>query len=150
MNNWLILSFTSMTLLVPAWLAIGFFDRNFGVNPTVFVVWYFLGVISTASILATSNGTSLVPSWPIVLGIILIGMTIGGVANILLFNAVSLADNPGTPVAIANVASVGVFIAAALLARWLPQYFQQGRFDLWTLIGIAMTVGGIAIIVMKK
>ena len=42
-GNWLFQSLVSTVLLVPAWLSVGFFGKNYGVRPDVFMVWYLAG-----------------------------------------------------------------------------------------------------------
>lgn len=113
-GNWLGQSMIAMLCLIPAWLAIGFLDRNYQVGPDVFLIWYFLGIAVTSVLFGGSSLNAIVPSWKMVGAMLLIGLTIGAIANILLFRAVADAPNPGLPVAIANVASVGVFLVATL------------------------------------
>jgi hypothetical protein len=140
----------AMLLLIPVWLAIGFFDRNFRVSSDVFVFWYFLGVAATSAFFGRAPLASLVPSWKIAVVLLLFGLTVGGLANIALFRAVSAAPNPGLPVAIANAAAIGVFIAAAMLSSLLPKYFDAVKTDLWTLVGVLFTVIGTAIIAIRR
>lgn len=148
--SWLTQSFTAMALLIPAWLAIGFFDRNYQIKPDIFIIWYFLGVGLNSLLFGQSPMSAVFPSWKLILIILIIGFTVGGVANVALFSAVSKAPNPGLPVAIANVASVGVFFVAALLYRYLPNYFNSVKIDIWALVGLLLTVVGTAIISIRK
>jgi len=149
-GNWLGQSVIAMLCLIPAWLAIGFFDRNYQVRPEVFLIWYFLGVAITSVLFGGSSLNAIVPSKEIVGAILLIGLTVGAIANILLFRAVIVAPNPGLPVAIANVASVGVFLAAALLSRWLPSYFNSVKTDGWAFLGVVLTVIGASLIAIRS
>lgn len=149
-GNWLLQSCIATVCLVPAWLAIGFFGRNYKIGPDIFLMWYLFGIaISLASYKASSHSV-IVPSWKIVGAILIIGMTIGASANILLFRAVGGAPNPGIPVAIANVASVGVFLAGALLFRLFPNSFNSVKIDPWTLFGIILTIIGTSIIGIRR
>lgn len=150
-GNWLGQSVVAMLCLVPAWLAIGFFDRNYQVRPDVFLIWYFLGIIITSVLFGGSSLNAVVPSGKlVVVAILLIGFTIGAIANILLFRAVAGAPNPGLPVAIANVASVGVFLVAILLSRWAPNYFNAVKTDGWSFLGVVLTVIGAALIAVRR
>jgi drug/metabolite transporter superfamily protein YnfA len=81
---------------------------------------------------------------------LLLGLTFGATVNILIFRAVASAPNPGLPVAIANVASVGVFLVAALLARWAPNYFDSVKTDGWSFLGVVLTVIGAALIAIRR
>jgi len=85
------------------------------------------------------------------LAIVLIGFTIGGVANVALFSAVAIAPNPGLPVALSNAASIGVFLAAILLYRWFPAHFDPVKTDIWwSGLGLLFTVVGVAIISIRR
>ena len=147
--NWFPQSIIAMLLLIPAWLAIGFFDRNYAVRSDVFLIWYFLGVAIT-SFLGIRSIDALVPSAKLDSLMLLVGLTIGAFANILLYRAVAGAPNPGLPVAIANVASIGVFLTAALLGRLAPRYFDPVQVDGWSLTGVILTVAGASIIAIRR
>jgi len=149
-GSWLGQSVIAMLCLIPAWLAIGFFDRNYQVRPDVFLIWYFLGIAVTSVLFGGSSLNAIVPSGKLVGVILLIGLTIGAIANILLFRAVAGAPNPGLPVAIANVASVGVFFAASLLSRWAPSYFNSVKTDSWSFLGVVLTVIGASLIAIRR
>ena len=149
-GNWLGQSVIAMLCLIPAWLAIGFFDRNYQVRPDVFLIWYFLGIAVTSVLFGGSPLNAIVPSGKLVGAMLLIGLTIGAIANILLFRAVVGAPNPGLPVAIANVASIGVFLIAALLSRWAPSYFNSVKTDGWSFLGVILTVIGASLIAIRR
>lgn len=149
-STWFGQAMTATLFLIPGWLAIGFFERNFQVKPDVFLVWYALGMAITATWLGESPLQALVTSWRVVGMILLVGFTVGGVANILLFQAVGRAPNPGLPVAIASAASVGVFLVGALLSVWLPRYFDSVKVDAWSLIGLVLTITGVSIISIRR
>src|SRR4051812_14969498 len=123
--SWLCQSLVAVLCLIPVWLAIGFFEKNFQIKPQVFVIWYFLGVVITSALCGGGTLSSLMPSFKSVGGVLLVGLTLGAIASILLFRAIGSAPNPGLPVAMSNVASVGVFLVAALLSRWAPSYFSS-------------------------
>ena len=149
-GNWLTQSFFAMLCLVPAWLTIGFFDKNYQIKSDVFLIWYLLGIVTTSIFFGGSTIDKIFPSLKMVAVMMLIGMTIGATANILLFRAVSAAPNPGLAVAIGNTASVGVFLAALLLSRYAPNYFNEVKFDAQALVGIILTVVGAALIAIRR
>ena len=149
-ENWFTQSVVAMLCLIPAWLAIGFFSKNYQVKPEIFLVWYFLGVIVSSVFFGGSSLRVIMPSTMIVVAIVLVGLVLGAGANILLFKAVAGAPNPGLPVAIANVASVGVFFVAALLSRWAPAHFNPVKVDGWSLLGLVFTIMGASIIAIRR
>ena len=149
-GNWLGQSFLAILFLVPAWLAIGFFDRNFQIRPDVFLVWYFLGALATFVCFGRSPLGAMLPSWRIIGVLFLIGLTAGGIANLLVFRAVAAAPNPGLPIAIANASSVGVFLASAALSRLVPRYFAPVTFDPLALLGVVLSLVGTSLIALRR
>lgn len=146
-GNWLWQSLFAMVLLVPAWLAIGFFDRNFHVRPDVFLVWYFLG---SAVYGGVSSFELLIPSWGAVVAVFGIGVFISGPANSAIFQAVIAAPNPGLPVAIGNAASVFVFLAAIGLYQIDKIHFSKVHADMWSFVGVMLVVVGVALIGVRR
>ena len=149
-GSWLSQSIMSMLCLIPAWLAVGFFDRNYQVKPEIFLIWYLLGTVIACTFFGGSPLDAMVPSGKLVGAILFIGFTIGAIANILLFRAVAGAPNPGLPVAITGAASVGVFIVAALLSRCAPGYFDSVKTDGWSLLGVILTIAGTSLIAIRR
>ena len=153
-GNWLSQSLIAATLLIPAWLAIGFFDRNYQVKPDTFLIWYFPGIIALSVLMLFRQSPSplkaLVPSFEIVCAILLIGLAIGGIANVLIFRAVVNAPNPGLPLVFLNITNVGVYLIAAPLSRWLPNYFNTVKIDMWTFLGVVLVTVGASIIAIRQ
>lgn len=148
--NWFVQSLISMLCLIPTYLAIGFFDKNYQVRPDVFLIWYFLGNVITSAFFRGLSSNTIIPSGKLVGMILLIGLTIGAIANILLFRAVSSAPNPGLPVAIVSATSIGVFLIAVLLSRWAPNHFNSVKTDVWSFLGIVFVVIGVSLIAIKR
>lgn len=91
----------------------------------------------------------LFPSFAVI-GVLLVGATIGAGANLLLFTSLSEAPNPGVPIAIANAASLLVFLISAGLAVVVPRYFPPVKLDLFHFIGITLTLAGVTMLVIKR
>jgi hypothetical protein len=149
-GHWLVQSLIAVVLLIPVWLSVSFFERNFHVAPEAFVTWYFLGVAITSALCVLPPAQALFPSAGKVAGMLLIGLTLGGLANVLVFKAVVGAPNPGLAVTVTQVSSLGVFLAAGLLAKYAPRYFSPVKTDWWSLFGIILTLAGISIIAMRR
>lgn len=149
-ENWIVQSVVAMLCFVPVWLANGFLNRNYQIRPDVFLVWYLLGVIVTTIIFGGLSFNIVAPSGKLVVTMLLFGLTTGAVANILLFRAVLNAPNPGLPLAIVNVTSIVVFFAAVLLFQLAPKYFNSAKIDVWSFLGVALTVIGASLIAIRR
>jgi len=151
--SWIEKSLIATFCLVPILLTVGFLGKNYQVRAEVTMLWYFFGILIGALVimwrLNIINGSDLVPTFPLLL-VALMGVVFGAISNIFLFQAISVAPNPGLPIAFVNTASVIVFVFAPLLATVLPVYFNQVRFDLYHLLGIVLTITGITIIALKR
>jgi hypothetical protein len=149
-TQWVWQSMSAMFLLIPIWLCVQYFDKNHGVSSDVFLAWYFFGTAITVSILAKGSITSLFPSLGLTAILLAIGLTVGGLANILLFRSVASAPNAGLPLAIANTATVGVYLASIKLVDWFPGKFIPVKVDRWSIAGIALTIIGTTIVAIRK
>jgi hypothetical protein len=140
--------FTKLVLatlaIVPAFIAIPFFRKNFGVDPLVFLIWYFGGTaLSIATYSSLDRGLqAIAPELPALIGILAIGMIFGALANGSLFQAVNLAPNPGLPPVIHATSSVLVF----LLASALPALFSPVTTDLSRVIGLLLVLAGLYLV----
>jgi len=142
---WFTKSVLATIAIVPSFIAIPFFKKNFGVDPLVFVVWYFGGTsIAIAIFLGISKGVAtVVPQLPALLGILAIGVIFGAFANGSLFQAVSLAPNPGLPPVVYATSSVLVFVLSALLASALPALFNPVSTELTRIAGLLLVLAGL-------
>jgi hypothetical protein len=142
---WFTKSILATVAIVPSFIAIPFFRKNFGVDPLVFVVWYFGGTsLAIALFLGIGRGPSAVfPPFPALLGILAVGMLCGAFANGSLFQAVSLAPNPGLPPVVYATSSVLVFVLSALLASTLPALFNPVSTELSRVAGLLLVLAGL-------
>lgn len=142
---WFTKSLLATLAIVPSFIAIPFFRRHFGVDPLVFVLWYFGGTaLSIALFLSVGRGLqAIAPPLPALVGILAIGMIFGAFANGSLFQAVSLAPNPGLPPVIYATSSVLVFLLSALLANALPALFNPVSTELSRVAGLLLVLGGL-------
>lgn len=154
--NWFNQAILAMVILTPCWMSTPFFDRNFGVKPDVYVVWYFFGVaLGVASYITTTDKvgmTRMFPSWSLVLAVIAVGASIGAAANLLLFTSVVNAPNPSLPGTIAvGGGGVLLFFAAYAAGEILPNYFEKNEVS-WpmSLGGLAFTIIGITMLAFAK
>lgn len=149
---WFTKSVLATVAIVPSFIAIPFFRKNFGVDPLVFVVWYFGGTaLSIALFLSATKGLqALVPDLPALLGILAIGMVFGAFANGSLFQAVGLAPNPGLPPVVYATSSMFVFLLSALLASALPALFNPVSTELSRAAGLLLVLAGLYLLAGGK
>ena len=149
-ENWFYKALISLFLVVPGWMASSFCHKNFGVKPEVFVVWYFLAVASGITVWLRIQGINIWPSTAGCLMIILIGLTFGPVAHILLFRAVVEAPNPGMVVAISGAASAVVFGLSLALGNFFPKYFDIAAFRYNHILGILLVISGVFLLGLRR
>ena len=149
-TQWVWQSLSAMGLLIPFWIAVQFFGKNFGVSSELFLVFASLGTTAAIGVFVRLAGPVTMPPLWIIVSMIAIGLIIGGGANLLLMRSVANAPNPGLPLAIMNMLTIGVFLTSMVLARWLPNYFEAAKCDAWSFFGIALTVVGTSIIVLRR
>ena len=147
--GWLWFSAFATLSVVPVFIAIPFFARNFQVKPEAFTSWYFASVsVGVAAWLwLAGRGAALPPGGlGAAGGIIVVGRPFGAAANALLVRAVSVAPNPGLPPVVYSGASVIVFLAAAALADRFPRVFNPVNTDLDRFLGIVLVIAGVFLI----
>jgi hypothetical protein len=145
MEAWFAKSILATLSIVPVYIAIMYFKTRLGIDPLVFLVWYFGATSLSVAIYLSVNGQAgdLMPSAPSILAMIAFGLVIGALANGLLFQAVGLAPNPGLPPIIYAGSSMITFLLSAALAGALPWLFDPVSFELKRLAGIALVLGGL-------
>lgn len=152
MEAWFVKSIIATVCIVPSFIAIPFFKFRYGVDPLVFLAWYFAATaVSIAGYIAVSGrAAELVPPVPVIASVITIGLVFGALANGTLFQAIGLAPNPGLPPVMYATASMIVFFLSALLAGSFPALFKPVIVDTGRLIGIMMVLVGLYLLAGGK
>ncbi|MBO23488.1 MAG: hypothetical protein CMM26_14105 [Rhodospirillaceae bacterium] len=145
METWFAKSLIATAAIVPAFLAIPFFKDRYGVDPLVYLVWYFMATAISIALYWASSGraSTLVPPAGALTAILLIGIFFGAFANGSLFQAMGLAPNPGLPPVIYATASLVVFGLSAALATSFPLFFKPVETDPSRLVGMVLVIGGL-------
>lgn len=151
MSGWVVKSLIATVIAVPFFLVAGVFGRVFKIAPeSMIFYWLFGSSIGIAIYLkATGKSSLLLPSTHLIV-IAIMGLIMGALANILLFQAIIASPNPGIPMTILGSNSAIVFVLGPLLAIILPNYFQYMKFDTFHMIGIMLTVVGVGILSIHK
>ena len=114
---------------------------KFQVQPEITVVWWMMGVGLGVGLWSCAKGYAIFSTPVLIVG--LLGITVGALANIFLFQAFGSCPNPGIPMAIV---SANVIIAVALtkiLAIYFPQYFAHLNFSWAHLVGSVLIISGV-------
>ncbi len=98
METWFVKSVIATLSVTPTFIAIPFFKAR-GIDPLIFLVWYFLGSAAGVAAFTAAGGKTetLLPDIGPLLAIFAIGLVCGSMANGNLFQAVGIAPNPGLP-----------------------------------------------------
>jgi len=152
MEVWFSKSIIATFFVVPAFIAIPFFNTRFNIDPLVFLVWYFLGTALNISLYFVISGKAsmLLPSPNLVLTFVAIGLAFGSIANGSLFQAVSMAPNPGIPPVIYATSSIVVFFLSLLLASKFPAAFKPVSADFSRMAGIFLVLFGLYLLAGGK
>ncbi len=152
MEAWFVKSVLATVSIVPAFIAIPFFKFKFGIDPLVFLVWYFgATAVSIATYWGvTGRADELVPPSPILLAIVAIGLLFGALANGSLFQAVGIAPNPGLPPVIYATSSIIIFFLSAVLASRFPGLFKPVSIELGRVAGIVLVLAGLYLLAGGK
>lgn len=145
MEAWFTKSILATLCIVPSFIAIPFMKFRYGVDPLVFLAWYFgATAISIAVYLSFSGrGGELLPPLPVLAVILLIGAVFGALANGALFQAIGLAPNPGLPPVMYATSSMLVFFLSVVLASSFPALFKPVVADFGRVVGIVLILAGL-------
>lgn len=152
METWLVKSILATVCIVPIFVAIPLFKFRYGIDPLVFLVWYFGATAISIAVFWGLSGRAaeLVPPAPLLIVIVLIGAVFGAFANGSLFQAIGLAPNPGLPPVVYATSSMIVFVLAAALAGSFPALFRPVSTEFSRIAGIVLVLGGLYLLAGGK
>ena len=156
--GWLGKSLFALFVFCLFMLSPGFLQKNFNVRTEVFFAYwglgYSLGLFLFTWIFRTNQVmpriSDFAPCWWIILVILLLSMTLGTLANLLMAQAISSAPNPGLPFTIINASGSLVYLFAFVAAAVLPKYFEVGKFSLVNFVGILLVIIGLGLTMFKS
>lgn len=150
--GWFERSLAAMLLLVPTWLVIRFLSRYYGVRPELVMVWVYLGyAVIVGGWLWLSGGVSsrgFIPSNGRIALWALVPTVFGAVANVLVFQALNQAPNPGLPTSVMGVNNLLVTLAAVSLSNFLPRYgkyLAEKEIGWQEMAGVVLIVAGMSL-----
>lgn len=145
METWFAKSLLATVSIVPSFIAIPLLKSRYGVDPLVFLTWYFgATAVSIAAWLCLSGrAADLLPPLPVLLSILAIGAVFGALANGSLFQAIGLAPNPGLPPVMYATSSMIVFVLSAALASSFPALFTPVSTEIGRVAGIVLILAGL-------
>jgi len=120
--------------------------NQYGVDPKITAFWWMVGVAIGVGLYSLIRGhADVMFSAKPVLIVGGLGITIGAIANILLFKSFGNAPNPGMPEAILACNSVIAVLSTKLLVYAMPNYFGHLTFSWTQAAGAILVVSGILI-----
>jgi drug/metabolite transporter (DMT)-like permease len=149
--GWLGKSILALVLVTPVFMA-GPVLKERGLRPETFCLWYYLGCfIGIAGYVSRSKlwENSVAHPW-MSAGLLLTSIALGAAVQILLFQSMSEAPNPGIPLTIVNLSAVIICVVTPWLYKLAPQVFAKAELDSQKLLGIVLALAGVALIVTKK
>jgi hypothetical protein len=150
--SWFSKALVAIGFLTPVWLAIPAVKKVAGVSAGVFGVWYFPAVGLGMAVMMLAGGpiaSGMIPPAGILALIVAMGLVTGAAGNLLLFEAVESAPNPGMAVSMTQLTALSVFFASIALARWWPDIFPKPEADWRAALGILMITAGVAVMKIR-
>lgn len=147
MEPWVFKSFGIMFAMCVFAMLAPFMAKNFSLNPdmTIFT-WMFGSGVGIVLFSPHVNVTSLT-SQPLQVAVLLVlGVTVGALANIAMGRVALEAPNPALPFAIINASTAIVYGATALLAVVAAKWFGNAEVSMRGCIGIAIVLIGLYLI----
>lgn len=143
---WFWQAFAAMLLLVVVPFLASAMWKNYGILPEITSLWWMISTGIGIGLWSFYKGYSNVMfSLKPILIVGGIGITLGALANILLFKAFGDAPNPGIPMAIVACNSVIAVIFTKFLSEMMPGYFSHLSFSWPELLGALLVVSGITV-----
>lgn len=144
--TWFMRALIAMTCFVPMFVTIRIMSKFYATKPEVSLALWGIGVALgvTGWLIFVGRSVELAPTPPRLV-VLAMGVVIGTLGNVMLFQSVNMAPNPGMAAAVVNTNAVATFLVMPLLALLLPKVFERGSFS-WTqlfyvLLVTAGTVG---------
>ena len=152
--SWLSKAIMATFCFAPIMLASSFFSGNYNIRPETTIIWYSVGIVLGAVPYALYTKLltpqELMPQTTLLLILLFMGITLGTISNLFIFQALATAPNPSLPMAITNAVTPLVLITSIILSVFLPQYFGAVKIDWIHCIGILLVVSGVSIIALHK
>ena len=152
MEIWFSKSILATLCIVPSFIAVPFMKFRFGVDPLVFLAWYFgaTSISIVVYLLICGRSEEILPPASVLAIIITIGAIFGALANGSLFQAIGLAPNPGLPPVMYATSSMIVFFLSVALAGTFPSLFKPVVADLGRFLGIGFILVGLYLLAGGK
>jgi len=151
MDYWFSKAFVGMLLISPLMLVTGVAERNFGIRSEVTALLWMQGVSVglIACLVQQGRGHEILAVSPMWFAILLYATIAGGPGNVLAFQALVIAPNPGLVSSILNGTALVAFILAPALALLSPTLFPPWQFSWREAFGVVLMFAGAGLIATK-
>ena len=151
--SWVMKALVAVGLMAPLATLITFFNKRFGLSGEAFFFAWILGVgtafVCFAKLSSTTNIMDLMkPILPFLI-VLVIGIALGGMANVFLAQSISAAPNPALPWAIFSINTPLAYLLSYWLSKIYPSNFPSIEFS-WINFGGIVFLGIGLMMVMHK
>ena len=152
--SWFAKSLVAVGLMAPLAALMVFFNKRFGMSGEAFLFAWVIGValafICFAEMSSTISTRELVKPLVPFLVVLVIGMILGGLANVFLAQAIPVAPNPALPLAIFSVNVPAAYLLSYWMGKVSPANFPPIEFSFVNFGGTIVLGFGLAMVMYKS
>jgi len=150
--SWIAKVLISAILIAPFTTFIVFFNKQFGMRGEVFFFAWILGTIIAFLLFARLGGTMATLSVPLIpfLAAMVLGVCIGGVANLLYAQSIPMAPNPGLPPALFSISIPLAYLLSYGASKIVPNQLPHIEFNWINFGGILVLIIALAMITHRS
>lgn len=152
--SWVVKTLVAVGLMAPLATLMVFFNKRFGLSGEAFFFAWIIGVavafICFAEMSSTLTTRNLVKPLLPFLMVLIMGVMLGGVANVFLAQAIPAASNPGLPWAIFSINTPIAYLLSYWMSKVSPANFPVVEFSWINFGGIIFLGVGLAMVMYKS
>jgi len=145
--SWWMKALIAVAFMAPVSILVVFFGKRYNLSSEAFFLAWLVGSALAFVWFAATSSTIAVasvfrPLGPF-LAVVVLGVLLGGIANVLVAQSIPQAPNPALPWGIIAVNTPIAYICAVLFSSLAPRLFPPVSFSAINLLGIFVLVIGI-------
>lgn len=152
--SWVTKMLIAAILVSPFTTCVAFFSKQFGIRPGVFLLGWMIGNMLAVSLFVRTSGTAsqnaATPSFFLLLIPVIVGFTIGGMANVLYAQSILAASNPGLPPALFSVSTPIAYTLSFCISKIFPNQFPVIEFNWINFAGVIVLILGLVLVTHRS